>query len=142
VPSVVLITCAATGIGNLTARARAATAHTVYAGMRDIRGRNADHGRCSTSADAKGGHPCRRTRRAVRRLGGRGRRDPLDALVARNEEATEALFPPGVDGADEVNEVPRRAQEQFVTRLGFGELLHVRGAVGTGPAGACTRTAS
>ncbi|MEV7075793.1 SDR family oxidoreductase [Streptomyces sp. NPDC093990] len=84
----------------------------------------------------------------------------LDAMVARNEEATEGLFPPGVDahpravaeeivrvlalpagtrpfrtvvdfsqaGVEEVNEVLHRAQEQFVTRLGFGELLHVKGA--------------
>jgi NAD(P)-dependent dehydrogenase (short-subunit alcohol dehydrogenase family) len=84
----------------------------------------------------------------------------LDAMVARNEEATQALFPPGVDahpravaeeiarvlalpagtrpfrtvvdfsqaGVEEVNEVLHRAQEQFVTRLGFGELLHVKGA--------------
>lgn len=83
----------------------------------------------------------------------------LDPMVARNEEATEALFPPGVDahpravadeiarvlalpigtrpfrtvvdfsqaGVEEVNEVLRRAQERFVTRLGFGELLHVEG---------------
>jgi NAD(P)-dependent dehydrogenase (short-subunit alcohol dehydrogenase family) len=84
----------------------------------------------------------------------------LDPLVARNEKATEGLFPPGVDahpravaeeivrvlalpagtrpfrtvvdfsraGVEEVNEVLRRAQEDFVTRLGFGELLHVRTA--------------
>jgi NAD(P)-dependent dehydrogenase (short-subunit alcohol dehydrogenase family) len=84
----------------------------------------------------------------------------LDPMVARNEEATEGLFPPGVDahpravaeeivrvlalpagtrpfrtvvdfsqaGVEEVNEVLRRAQEDFVTRLGFGELLHVRTA--------------
>ncbi|MEU6603333.1 SDR family NAD(P)-dependent oxidoreductase [Streptomyces flaveolus] len=84
----------------------------------------------------------------------------LDAMVARNEEATEALFPPGTDahpravaeeitrvlalppgtrpfrtvvdfsqaGAEEVNEVLRRAQEQFVTRLGFGELVRVKEA--------------
>ncbi|MGQ5635766.1 MULTISPECIES: SDR family oxidoreductase [unclassified Streptomyces] len=82
----------------------------------------------------------------------------LDPLVARNEQATEGLFPPGVDahpravaeeitrvlalppgtrpfrtvvdfsqaGVDEVNEVLRRAQEDFVTRLGFGELLRVK----------------
>jgi NAD(P)-dependent dehydrogenase (short-subunit alcohol dehydrogenase family) len=82
----------------------------------------------------------------------------LDALVARNEQATEGLFPPGVDahpravaeeiarvlalphgtrpfrtvvdfseaGVEEVNEVLRRAQEGFVTRLGFGELLRVK----------------
>jgi NAD(P)-dependent dehydrogenase (short-subunit alcohol dehydrogenase family) len=82
----------------------------------------------------------------------------LDPLVARNEEATEGLFPTDVDadprtvaeeivrvlalpsgarpfrtvvdfsaaGVEQVNEVLHRAQEEFVTRLGFGELLHVK----------------
>ncbi|MFF9105157.1 SDR family NAD(P)-dependent oxidoreductase [Streptomyces rubrogriseus] len=41
--SVVLVTGAATGIGNLTSRALAASGHTVYASMSDIKGRNAAH---------------------------------------------------------------------------------------------------
>ncbi|TWD13595.1 hypothetical protein FB570_11787 [Streptomyces sp. T12] len=81
----------------------------------------------------------------------------LDPLVARNEEATEGLFPEDVDAypravaeeitrvldlpagtrpfrtvvdfsqadVEEVNAVMRGAQERFLTRLGFGELLNV-----------------
>lgn len=39
--SVVLVTGASTGIGNLSARALAAAGHIVYASMRDVEGRNA-----------------------------------------------------------------------------------------------------
>lgn len=40
-PSVILITGASAGIGSLAARTLAQAGHTVYAGMRDIHGRNA-----------------------------------------------------------------------------------------------------
>ena len=67
--SVVLVTGAATGIGNLTARALATAGHTVYASVRDIDGRNAAH------ADA---------------LVELGRREGLDLRVVELDEQSEA----------------------------------------------------
>ncbi|KUN35523.1 hypothetical protein AQJ30_25725 [Streptomyces longwoodensis] len=57
--SVVLITGAATGIGNLTARALAAAGHTVYASMRDVRGRNAARAEELRALGRREGHDLR-----------------------------------------------------------------------------------
>lgn len=53
--SVVLVTGAGTGIGNLTARALATAGHTVYASMRDVGGDDATHAaQLRAHADASG----------------------------------------------------------------------------------------
>ncbi|MEV5155693.1 SDR family oxidoreductase [Streptomyces werraensis] len=57
--SVVLITGAATGIGNLTARSLAAAGHTVYASMRDIAGRNVQHAQELVELGQREGHDLR-----------------------------------------------------------------------------------
>lgn len=57
--SVILVTGAATGIGQLTARTLAAAGHTVYASMRDIAGRNAERVRELRAWSEAHGHDLR-----------------------------------------------------------------------------------
>jgi NAD(P)-dependent dehydrogenase (short-subunit alcohol dehydrogenase family) len=57
--SVILVTGASTGIGNLAARALARAGHTVYASMRDTGGRNAGRTRELLEWSAANGHDLR-----------------------------------------------------------------------------------
>jgi hypothetical protein len=51
------------------------------------------------------------------------RRVPVAAPGHRNDAVATIL---GDAGVEKVNEVAARVRAEFVTRLGFGELLHVK----------------
>ncbi|WP_426242043.1 SDR family oxidoreductase [Nocardioides sp. LHG3406-4] len=96
-PSVVLVTGAGTGIGNLTARALAHAGHTVYASMRDIRGRNAPR---------------------VAELLEEARRDEVDLRVVeldvQSEESANAAVATVLDQAGRLDTVVHNAGHLFV----------------------------
>lgn len=96
-PSVVLITGAATGIGNLTARALAAAGHTVYASMRGIGSRNAGH---------------------AGELLALGRRDGLDLRVVeldvQSEASTEAAVATVLEQAGRLDTVVHNAGHLYI----------------------------
>jgi NAD(P)-dependent dehydrogenase (short-subunit alcohol dehydrogenase family) len=97
VSSVVLITGAATGIGNLTARALATAGHTVYASMLDIEGRNAGH---------------------ANELLELGRRDGLDLRVVQldvlSESSVDAAVRAILDEAGRLDTVVHNAGHMYV----------------------------
>ncbi|MFG1609912.1 SDR family NAD(P)-dependent oxidoreductase [Actinoplanes sp. NPDC049265] len=106
--SVVLVTGASTGIGRLTAEALARAGHHVFAGMRDLTGRNA-----AVAAEIA----------EVRR------RDGLRLDVAELD-----VFPPGkkpfrsvVDftrsNVEAVTNAAHAEADDFLTRMGFAALL-------------------
>lgn len=56
--TVVVVTGASSGFGALTVRHFASAGHTVYAGMRDIAGRNAPHAAALPSEQRSTGWTC------------------------------------------------------------------------------------
>lgn len=90
--SVVLITGASSGIGNLTARALASAGHTVYASMRDVDGRN---------------------RPAAEELLALGRSDGVDLRVVdldvRSQESANAAVAAVIDEAGRLDTVVHNA---------------------------------
>jgi NAD(P)-dependent dehydrogenase (short-subunit alcohol dehydrogenase family) len=98
--SVVLVTGASSGVGNLTARALARAGHTVYASMRDPRGRNAGQ------ADA---------------LLGLGSREHL--ALPFGAKPFRSVVDYTHSGVEIVTEAADVARESFVKRMGFGQLL-------------------
>ena len=73
---IIIITGASSGFGALSARALADAGHTVYAGMRDIAGRNADNAALATRYGASAGKDLRTVELDV------GSQDSVDDAVA------------------------------------------------------------
>jgi NAD(P)-dependent dehydrogenase (short-subunit alcohol dehydrogenase family) len=116
----VLISGASSGFGALTARALADAGHIVYAGMRDVAGRNA-----TAAADAK------QVSQKLAEL------EPAWADVAEVAEAIVTVvgtekgrrpfrvhIDPSDDGAAVVNGVADRVRAELLRRIGLDDLLH------------------
>lgn len=124
-PSVILVTGAATGIGQLSAHSLAETGHTVYASMRDIRGRNAARARNELDYAQSRGVDLHVVELDV--TSQESANQAVQAILEEQGRIDVVLHNAGhlvVGNAEAVNALLWKLQEDYLTRMGFANLLH------------------